>query len=85
MPHAPGINDGLPLPSLSRGDGREATPDASPQSPSRLEELNRRLRQAYVEGAEEQSHRQEGRGLTAEELLRVLQHYPGDVGERRTP
>ena len=51
----------------------------------RLEELNRRLRQAYVEGAEEQSRRQGGRGLTAEELERVLRRYPGDVGERRAP
>ena len=49
----------------------------------RLEELNRRLRQAYVAGAEEESRQQEGRGLTAEELERVLPHYPGDVGERR--
>jgi len=38
----------------------------------RLEELNRRLRQAYVAGAEEQSQRAEGRGLTADELERVL-------------
>jgi len=51
----------------------------------RLEELNRRLRQAYLAGAEEQSQRAEGHGLTEEELGRVLDHYPGDVGERREP
>jgi hypothetical protein len=50
----------------------------------RLEELRRRLRQAYVEGAEEQSQRQAGRGLTGEELGRVLRHYPGDVVKPRT-
>jgi len=41
--------------------------------------LNQRLRQAFVEGAEEGSRRRLGRGLTAEELERVLWHYPGDV------
>jgi hypothetical protein len=45
----------------------------------RLEEPNRRLRQAYVAGAEEQSQRAEGRELTAAELERILGHYPGDA------
>jgi hypothetical protein len=45
----------------------------------RLEELNRRLRHAYVAGAEEQAQGAEGRGLTADELERVLGHYPGDA------
>jgi hypothetical protein len=44
--------------------------------------LNQRLRQAFIEGAEEDSHRRLGRGLTAEELERVLWRYPGNVGER---
>ena len=35
--------------------------------------------------AEERSCGSEGRGLTAEELERVLHHYPGDVGPGRTP
>ena len=48
----------------------------------RLEELNRRLRQASLQGAEENSRRRLGRGLTAEELERVLRRYPGDHGER---
>ena len=56
------------LPGVPRPDG------------GRLEELNRRLRQAYLSGAEEHSREHEGRGLTAEELERVLRHYPGDVG-----
>jgi hypothetical protein len=51
----------------------------------RLEELNRRLRQAYVQGAEDHSVGRLGRGLTGEELERVLRRYPGDVGERHTP
>jgi len=41
--------------------------------------LNQRLRQAFIEGAEEDSRRRLGRGLTAEELERVLWQYPGDV------
>jgi len=45
--------------------------------------LNQRLRQAFIEGAEEDSWRRLGRGLTAEELERALRRYPGDVGERR--
>jgi len=45
--------------------------------------LNQRLRQAFVEGAEEGSRRRLGRGLTAEELERVLRRYPGDLPERR--
>jgi hypothetical protein len=45
--------------------------------------LNKRLRQAFLEGAEEDSRRRLGRGLTAEELERVVWRYPGDVPERR--
>ena len=49
----------------------------------RLQELNRRLRQAYVTGAEEESRRRLRRGLTAEESERVLRLYLGDLPERR--
>jgi hypothetical protein len=45
--------------------------------------LNERLRQAFIEGAEEDSRRRLGRALTAEELDRVLRRYPGDVGTHR--
>jgi len=41
--------------------------------------LNERLRKAFLEGAEEDSRRRLVRGLTAEELERVLRRYPGDV------
>jgi GNAT superfamily N-acetyltransferase len=41
--------------------------------------LNRRLRQAFIDGAEEHSRLELGRGLTAEELGRVLPRYPGDI------
>jgi len=44
--------------------------------------LNQHLRQAFIEGAEEDSRRRLERGLTAEEL-RVLGRYPGDLPERR--
>ena len=47
---------------------------------TRPEELNRRLRQAYLTGSEEHSREHEERGLTAEERERVLRHYPGDLG-----
>jgi hypothetical protein len=45
-------------------------------------ELNRRLRFAFVRGAEEHSLREQGRGLTQDELGRVLRRYPGDLPER---
>ena len=51
----------------------------------RLSRLNRRLRLAFLAGAEEDSRRRLGRGLTDEELERVLWRYPGDVPERREP
>jgi hypothetical protein len=41
--------------------------------------LNLRLRAAFIAGAEEDSRRRLGRGLTREELERVLRRYPGDV------
>ena len=46
---------------------------------SRMEELNRRLRFAYLDGADERSREGHRRGLTADELERVLRDYPGDV------
>jgi hypothetical protein len=48
----------------------------------RRTELNRRLRLAFLRGAEERSVREEGRGLTADELRCVLARYPGDLPER---
>jgi hypothetical protein len=47
-------------------------------------ELNRRLRAEFIAGAEEDSRRRLGRGLTAEELERVLRRYPGDVVTTRS-
>jgi hypothetical protein len=46
---------------------------------ARRARLNQRLRRAFLEGAEEDSRRRLGRGLSSEELERVLWHYPGDV------
>ena len=51
--------------------------------PERRARLNQRLRQAFIEGAEVDMRRRLGRGLTAEELERVLRRYPGDVGTDR--
>ena len=51
--------------------------------PERRERLNKRLRAAFLEGAEEDSRRRLGRGLATEELERILWRYPGDVPERK--
>ena len=51
-------------------------------SSDRFRELNRRLRIAFIAGAEEQSQREVGRGLTEQELERVLRRYPGDLPKR---
>lgn len=48
----------------------------------RTAELNRRLRLAFIQGAEERSRLEHGRGLTGEELRRVLRRYPGDLPDR---
>lgn len=53
-------------------------PDGMPAD-TRRRMLNERLRAAFVEGAEEDSRRRLGRGLTREELERVLRRYPGDA------
>ncbi len=45
-------------------------------------ELNRKLRQKFVAGAEERSRRELGRGLTPDEMDRILKRYPGDLPER---
>src|ERR1019366_3032745 len=68
------------LTSLSMGDPERhvARPD-----PARRARLNQRLRAAFIEGAEVDMRRLLGRGLTAEELERVLRRYPGDLPERR--
>lgn len=52
---------------------------------SRMEELNRRLRAAFLAGAEEHALQAHARGLTVDELGRVLRHYPGDVDPDREP
>ena len=44
-----------------------------------LAEIERRGREAFLRGAEEQSRAAEGRPLTADELERVTKRYPGDV------
>lgn len=49
------------------------------------DDLNTQARAAFVEGAEEDSRRRLGRGLTAEELERVLRHYPGDPRQLDVP
>jgi hypothetical protein len=56
------------------------TPDPPGLHAKRRADLNRRLRAAFVEGAEEDSRRRLGRGLTRDELERVLRRYPGDIG-----
>jgi hypothetical protein len=43
----------------------------------RLEELRQRLRLAYVEGAEEWTRENVGQSLTTDELMRVVERFPG--------
>ena len=62
---------GYPQPHIARPDQE------------RLARLNQRLRQAFIEGAEVDMRRRLDRGLTAEELERVLRRYPGDLADRR--
>jgi len=69
---APLIVVGEPEPRIVRSDH------------DRRARLNQRLRQAFLVGAEEDSRRRLGRGLTVEELERVLRRYPGDVGAAMT-
>ena len=45
-------------------------------------DLNRRLRIAFIAGAEARSRETMGRGLTEEELERIIERYPGDVKDR---
>ena len=49
------------------------------EADARRQRLNARLRAAFIAGAEEDSRRRLGRGLTPKELERVLLRYPGDV------
>jgi hypothetical protein len=44
---------------------------------TRMDDLRRRLRFAFLEGAEDESRRSVGRGLTPEEQDRVLRRYSG--------
>ena len=46
---------------------------------ARCRDLNQRLRLAFIAGAEELSRRTVGRGLTDDELRRVMSRYPGDL------
>jgi hypothetical protein len=54
-------------------------PFRSTLADDRRARLNKRLREAFIAGAEEDSRRRLGRGLTAEDLERVLRRYPGEV------
>jgi len=94
-PPAPGSAPDPPLRSGGRDGTRTGSPGAATldlivddlkaraasADPERRERLNKRLRQAFIEGAEEDSRRRLGRGLTPEELERVLWPHPGDVPE----
>jgi hypothetical protein len=59
---------------------RVSMADTSHDSTEKRKRLNERLRVAFIAGAEEDSRRRLGRGLTRNELERVLRRYAGDVG-----
>jgi hypothetical protein len=58
-------------------------PHVARPDPDRRARLNQRLGQSFIEGAEVDSRRLLGRGLTAEELERYCGAIPGDVRDRR--
>jgi len=73
----------LGLLAWNEGRHREALADFdSAIAAARRRDLNRRLRAAFLAGAEEHSLQSRGRGLTEEELERMLRRYPGNPGER---
>jgi hypothetical protein len=78
MGRAPGDRGPATLDCVDDLKARAASADQK-----RLARLNKRLRQAFIDGAEMDSRRRLGRGLTAEALERVLRRYPGDLPERR--
>ncbi|MDO8484480.1 MAG: hypothetical protein Q7S35_05995 [Candidatus Limnocylindrales bacterium] len=55
---------------------------ASRRAEEQRHDLNQRLRATFIEGAEERSREQLSRGLTDEELRRIMRRYPGDLPER---
>ena len=72
MGRAPGRPGAVTLDSVDDLKARAASADQE-----RRTRLNKRLRQAFIAGAELDS--QLGRGLTDEELERALRRYPGDM------
>ncbi len=58
----------------------EASTEPIDDRADRVAALNRRLRLAFLEGAEEQSQRALGRPLDANELKHIAERYPGDIG-----
>jgi hypothetical protein len=67
---------------MKTAENRRVDDGRQPIETTRHMELNRKLRRAFVEGAEERSQREVGRGLTTDELRRILRRYPGDLPER---
>ena len=68
--------------SMPANDGSPTHRSAlTPDQAEHRHTLNRELRAAFLAGAEERSHREQGRGPTVEELRAVLERYPGDLAE----
>jgi len=57
-------------------------PDPSAAAAEQRRQLNRKLRAAFLAGAEEESRQATRRGLTDKELRQVVRRYPGDLPER---
>jgi len=58
------------------------TPEPSNNGAERRLERQRRLRLAFLEGAERQSREALGRGLTLDELRRVIGRFPAMASHR---
>ena len=57
-------------------------PGRTSEKDARRRELHRRLRLAFLEGAEKHSRDTLGRGLTHGELRRVIRRFPAGVSGR---
>lgn len=78
MPKTVTGNGATEIEALEAMRARLTGAEAPVEDPVRRADLNRRLRQAFYDGAEAAAIAG-GRPLTGEELERVLGRYPGDV------
>jgi hypothetical protein len=67
---------------MRENEGMDREPGRRSEQDARRRDLKRRLRLAFLEGAETRSRDTLGRGLTHDELRRVIERFPTDVSRR---